>query len=577
MEGTVLARLGTRLAGLALAILGALLACAVPAQARESALLETCVARQLPGDQPEAMLAQPQRFACGTKQSALGPGNYWVTIALPPKARQESLSTLVYVPNLQENSDLYYRGDNGALTRVPLDGKAVSRRTQIGARIEVPLRDSALKDGRVLVRIDNALNATGLLQNAQLLEYETAHRIELNEMAVYAAFAGLCLALLVYNLVMWLAMRERFQLIYCGSVVAMLIYAGSHSGAMDLLFPEIGAYVRFRINYVALASLAVLSVQFIAAFLPPQSLPRWLRLTMHGSTATTMVIALAIPFLPIEQLYWVDRLYVASFLPIPPLAIAMCLYGWHHDRDATRVMVLAWSLPVLMAGLRIFHAFNVIGYSSLVEHSVVFAMSSEALLSSLAMALRVRHILVERDLARAEEGAARRLAEIDPLTGLHNRRALLSNAIQMAPGEPLRLLLVDIDFFKSINDTYGHNLGDEVLREVASSLARSLEIRGVCARMGGEEFALLGPAEDLPEDLALEVLAETRSLALPEGIRITVSIGQADGLVECEADWRDLYRRADTALYDAKHSGRNCHIVAPGGVDYGFGKVVALA
>jgi diguanylate cyclase (GGDEF)-like protein len=188
-------------------------------------------------------------------------------------------------------------------------------------------------------------------------------------------------------------------------------------------------------------------------------------------------------------------------------------------------------------------------------------MSFEALLSSFAVSLRVRHILGERDLARAEESAARRLSEIDPLTGLQNRRALLANAVNMAPDEPLHLLLVDIDFFKSINDTYGLEVGDEVLREFASVLARCLEIRGTAARMGGEEFALLGPAGEITDDLALEILAQIRATVMPEGIRITASIGSAIGVVAQESDWRDLYRRADAALYDAKRSGRNCHVM----------------
>jgi diguanylate cyclase (GGDEF)-like protein len=418
-----------------------------------------------------------------------------------------------------------------------------------------------MQRGVLLLRVDGTLNATGLINDPRLLDTETAHRLELGEMAIYAAFFGLCLALLVYNLVFWLTMRERFQLVYCGSVVAMLAYAGLHSGVADMLFPTLGAAWRLRLNYLALGCLAVLALRFVAAFLPPRSMPHLLSRLLDAGCVAILLASLAATLAPAGLFYFADRAYVLAFVPLPFLAVALCLYGWRHDRDSVRVLVIAWSLPTAMAVVRILHSLNVIGFSSFVEHSVVFAMSFEALLSSLAMSLRIRHVLGERDLARAEEHAARRLSEIDPLTGLQNRRALLANAVDMAPGQPLRLLLVDIDFFKSINDTYGHGVGDEVLREVATVLARSLEIRGTAARLGGEEFALLGPAADLPDDLALSVLTDIRGADMPEGIRITVSIGSADGVVGHEGDWRDLYRRADAALYDAKHSGRNCHVV----------------
>lgn len=546
--------------GLLAAVVAAWLLSIAPARAQPAGQLITCIAPVQAGDTPEAMMAARSRFTCDSPQHEFGPGNFWVAITFSPEHSEMLSPVLLFTPNYYRNATLYTPGPGGAITVSSLDSTSISHLTQIGARIELPLTTQTLQSGQVLLKIEGGLNATGLIASPQLLNAEAAHQIELAEMAIYAAFGGLCLALLVYNLVFWLTLRERFQLVYCGSVFAMMIYAGLHSGLFDTLFPALGANWRFKLNYLALGCLAVLAVRFIAEFLPRCAIPAWMRWLLNGASAAILLCSVAVPLVPEELMYLADRLYVASFLPLPALALALCLFGWKHDRDAVRVLVLAWSLPIVMAVTRILHALNVIPHSGLIEHSVVYAMSFEALLSSFAVSLRVRHILGERDLARAEEGAARRLSEIDPLTGLQNRRALLASAVGMAPGEPLRLLLVDIDFFKSINDTYGHEVGDEVLREVASILARNLEIRGTAARMGGEEFALLGPAEDLPEDLAMAILSEIRAATMPEGIRITVSIGSAIGVVEQESDWRDLYRRADAALYDAKHSGRNCHV-----------------
>ncbi|MEY4239040.1 MAG: hypothetical protein RL339_1641, partial [Pseudomonadota bacterium] len=116
------------------------------------------------------------------------------------------------------------------------------------------------------------------------------------------------------------------------------------------------------------------------------------------------------------------------------------------------------------------------------------------------------------------------LARTDPLTGLLNRRALLDHALELGSQGELRLLLVDIDHFKTINDSHGHDMGDEVLRIVAERLARIAEIRASVARIGGEEFALVGRTDDLPEALALAILTDIRTTAMPHGAQVTVSV-----------------------------------------------------
>lgn len=530
---------------------------AAPLRAAEAQFVEPCIARQMPGDTPTAMLRTPQRFVCSQRQSQLGPGDFWVRLDAQDRlAIAQHGPVLLFVPNLQENAELFVRRHDGSLDRRVLDSGTTSRLTQIGAYVEIPL-DGADPASPILLRIDGAMNASGLLQNVEVVEQQAAHSKELGEMAAYAAFGGLGLALLVYNFMLWLTMREKFQLVYCGSVLSMLVYAGSHSGALDLVWPTIGATWRFRLNYVALGLLTILAIRFIAVFLPPPALPGWLKRAVDLSGLAIALAALGVVVATPQSVHFFDRLYVATFVPVPPLAIMLCLSGWRHDRDAVRVLVLAWSLPAAMALIRLLHAANVIGYSTWVEHSVIAAMSCEALLSSLALSLRIRGVARDRDRARAEEAAARRLADIDPLTGLHNRRALLDNAVAWGSTEPSRLLLIDIDHFKAINDTHGHDIGDEVLREVASRLAHRLEIRGTAARLGGEEFALLGSASELPAELALAILNDMRTMDFAGGICLTVSIGIAEGPITDEASWRQLYRNADAALYQAKHEGRN--------------------
>lgn len=170
----------------------------------------------------------------------------------------------------------------------------------------------------------------------------------------------------------------------------------------------------------------------------------------------------------------------------------------------------------------------------------------------------------------AEELALKRLYESsvrDPLTQVFNRRhfesqteAEIGFAKRHSGG--LSLLLLDIDFFKRVNDTHGHLAGDEVLRGVAEVLGRGLRSSDLLARFGGEEFIALlrgtasGPAQFVADRLRRSV--ELSSLSyLGTGIRVSVSIGGAS-LHECgEGTLRDLVQRADRRLYLAKERGRN--------------------
>ncbi len=154
------------------------------------------------------------------------------------------------------------------------------------------------------------------------------------------------------------------------------------------------------------------------------------------------------------------------------------------------------------------------------------------------------------------------LALTDPLTGLLNRRALLDFAEALgSDGGKSRLLLIDIDRFKAVNDSHGHDVGDSVLQEVARIIDVHAGNNVSSARLGGEEFALLGTPEALPVDKAAQLLSEIRDTAMPHGGQVTVSIGVAEGTLEDDRAWRTLYKQADDALYEAKRLGRDrqCH------------------
>jgi two-component system cell cycle response regulator len=165
------------------------------------------------------------------------------------------------------------------------------------------------------------------------------------------------------------------------------------------------------------------------------------------------------------------------------------------------------------------------------------------------------------------------MAITDQLTGLHNRRYMgrhLDTLILSAEksGKPLAFLILDIDYFKAVNDTYGHDIGDEVLREFASRIAANVRGIDLACRYGGEEFVVVMPDTDLEfaatvaERLRRSV--ETTPFAIsraPNKLNVTISIGIA-GSEGQDDDAEQLLHRADQALYRAKREGRNRVVAA---------------
>ncbi len=158
------------------------------------------------------------------------------------------------------------------------------------------------------------------------------------------------------------------------------------------------------------------------------------------------------------------------------------------------------------------------------------------------------------------------MAVTDQLTGLHNRRFLnarLRHAVDSANagGAPVSVMLVDIDHFKQVNDTLGHEAGDKVLKSVAERLTRGLRALDHAARWGGEEFVILMPgaglseAEAAAERLRRRIGKSPVKLESGQEVSVTASFGVAQLLSDETSN--DLLRRADVALYQAKTDGRN--------------------
>lgn len=240
-------------------------------------------------------------------------------------------------------------------------------------------------------------------------------------------------------------------------------------------------------------------------------------------------------------------------------------------------------LPFAVGHGSIFGALQIEGGRKLAESDLFFI---NAVVNQLAIALdrnsadrALRTSEARLELANRElrDALAREqlMARTDSLTGLNNRRQFFELAahewaVAQRYSLPLAMMLFDIDRFKQINDSVGHQMGDEILKRVARVANEHLRAADFIARYGGEEFIVLLPgstaqqaavvAERIREAIAADTFETPRAT-----VSTTISVGLAEALPDRDT-LEQLIRRADRALYDAKAKGRNCTVVARGGV-----------
>ncbi|MBF7054977.1 GGDEF domain-containing protein [Halomonas sp. KAO] len=223
--------------------------------------------------------------------------------------------------------------------------------------------------------------------------------------------------------------------------------------------------------------------------------------------------------------------------------------------DAPAVVVMRTTLLLIMT--------NGVGFFTLLRLEKLqrkqFALLQEERVQNRQLVEEITH-------RRSLEAQLRRLAEQDALTGLDSRRHFMTRAEAMLRRSrhaqaPFCLFMIDVDHFKAINDTWGHDQGDRVLTAIAEACQRSLRPQDVIGRFGGEEFIVALPETHLKDArmVAERLRRQVSELTVMEAVpahRLTVTIGIA-GVRDEEADLDDLIQRADRALYAGKHGGRN--------------------
>ncbi|WP_380788029.1 diguanylate cyclase domain-containing protein [Sphingomonas sp. R86521] len=524
---------------------------ASPAVARTP--ITVCIAPSSAGDAPRALFAHPERFDCTTSQNRLGSGDFWaMSQPLPNDTAMHGLNAGM-ASLWQDAVTLYVLYADGHIARTGFTSANAGHHLRLGATLALSVPAYDARPVRLLWHVEGAANMRGILLGASLASDAEQTESDMVLAVLYGAFAGMAIALIIYNLALWGALRQSFQPAYCVLLLCLLGYAISSSGALGRWLPDFDNNDRLRVNAVLLAASAMAAVVFARAFFEQRVFHGWLGraadMVIVGLATTTMVY---VTFAP-TRIVLLDHVVLLTYLLLPMLVIAVLVRAWRQHSTYLWLFALAWGAPIAFASLRIASAANLIPWNFWLDQSTTISMMFEALLSSVAIAYRIRLLSRERDEARVQESAARLLADTDPLTGLLNRRSFLAGAIGRNGDQAL--LIIDIDHFKAVNETIGHDGGDEVLRVVARALRLAAPVDALVARIGGEEFAIV--AHESSRLAPETILAALRRARMPYDIAVTASIGTCIGPMLREADWKRLYCDADRALFAAKAGGRD--------------------
>ncbi len=380
---------------------------------------------------------------------------------------------------------------------------------------------------------------------------------------LYVLLCGILLVPVLYDLLFYRILRARFMVWHLAMTVGTLIYTLTNSGLIILLVPDILSFHRFAANYLATSMVMLGSVRFSLLIIEDGKLDRGIRRALNVAVLLNCALALGV-CLHVEVLrIRVLTLYLASILPIIILTIIALTMALVR-RSRTAIFLGCAYAGLLLTGVaQVAALLNVIPRSDFVDEAIYTALVIMVLGTSAAVGDRFLIIKAERDSARITARKLGAMANSDGLTGLLNRRAF-DQTRRLKSG--CALLLADIDHFKAINDSFGHQRGDAALIHAARVIENAVANNGggEVYRLGGEEFAILSM---LPEPSGIEGLAEAVRAAVQDGSRgndgydlpdMTISVGAVMGRGQL---MHVAYSEADGALYAAKESGRNrCRI-----------------
>ncbi|MCE5285845.1 MAG: sensor domain-containing diguanylate cyclase [Pelosinus sp.] len=373
----------------------------------------------------------------------------------------------------------------------------------------------------------------------------------------YGVFYGVLIAMFLYNLFIFFVLRDKTYLFYVLYIAFMFLYQFQTHGHLklwlDLAYPVYNA-----LFWICLAASFISSIFFTCSFLQ-----------VHIDEALWYKIMAALVGIALLQgglgicgySLWANQIARGLGIIEPLVIIALAIFRLRQGFRPARYYLLAWG--VLSLGIL---AWILVPNRTAAATILAIATASEAILLSLALSARFKILRLKEMTLTHHMHYYRDLSLTDELTGLYNRRYLKNKlghelAKSLRDDKRLALLILDIDYFKEYNDSYGHWQGDQVLIRLGKVLLNILDCSQLAFRYGGEEFVVLLPncsddaAAAIAEDIRSEFQEEKFAPAAHGLVQVTVSIGLT--ILKPNDTVEVLFQRADKALYKAKDSGRN--------------------
>ncbi|MFD2437024.1 sensor domain-containing diguanylate cyclase [Modicisalibacter luteus] len=504
-----------------------------------------------------------QPLTNGSVNQGISSRTYWLRVRLQNTETQDRRWVMHHETAYLDNMTAYVM-DSGqspqeiAMTdRVPFHERSLHYR-KLGFEHTTPAGDWS----DVYLRLDYA-KADSISLNVHLWDHQAYVQKLQEEHLLFGGYFGITVALCLIALLFAFVMREATYLYYALFLtISGLMWAQINGFAYQYLFPA-QPYWHNEGCHIGYLLFVIITFQFTRTFLhTAEYFPRINRL-MYG---LQLIMILAIGLRLLGDYGVVLHIAYAS-LTLPLLMLPAL--GWLAYRKGmvyARWFSIAWLVYSLGLATSLISAYTRLlpwGMEALTYAQIGSLLESMFLLVALGERLRSR-----------EEGRheALRQANYDPLTQLGNRRLLAQQYDVVArrfenTGMPVFLLMIDLDHFKALNDTYGHLAGDHILQKLADLLRAHCQGSGTCVRLGGEEFAMLLQVPD--QRTALEIAERIRQAFCrtpthyrEQHIVHTLSIGLAPVLTaERKLSLQEAMIQADEALYQGKVSSRNCTTV----------------
>ncbi|UIP07520.1 GGDEF domain-containing protein [Erythrobacter sp. SDW2] len=413
--------------------------------------------------------------------------------------------------------------------------------------------------GQYVVIIDRPSHAP-LVINSQLQDSDPSQDPAVQHgLLLIAILLGMVLLPIVFDITFYRVLRETFLAWHIAMAASFGLLLSVRSGIINALFDI--SIETWRVLLIMGLTVSIGSaMMFMRSFIEPGKLSGWALRAIPwiavGSIILTGLHALSIPALRDVS---TTLHMIGVMVPYLMLTFVILQAAWRRSRAGLYVFI-GW-LPLMtsswggivtnfMPGVRpddMLTAFYI-------------GMLTEMIATAMGVGDRFMTLKRERDVARAEVSELDELSNSDPLTGLLNRRAIDARFDELRAEGYDTFAVVDLDHFKRVNDTHGHDTGDAVLRTVASILSQCPQC--LAFRFGGEEFLLLmkgdqseARAEAVRQSIPVRIAREVDGL----DHMVTASIGLVvvpQGALP-NSGFADIYRHADRLLYEAKETGRN--------------------